>query len=181
MRSIISIIALGMMLAIISSLPAVAEMQEENGIISLWSKGAGWALQFPGKSYKLEVEKHKENGLSHYYAFHNSNLSLNVSFFIESVDKCTSSEECRKQYWQNPGPTVVDPQEVKFFDLNGFSVGEFLVPTFKGMKVDQMNMSAHHVREGFWVDMHISKVLYQPKDRATFVEFIKTIRLKMQG
>jgi hypothetical protein len=41
-----------------------------------------------------------------------------------------------------------------------------------------MNMSAHHVREGIWVDLHISKVLYQPKDRPTFNEFIKTIRFK---
>ena len=98
------------------SASAYAEMQEENGIISLWSKDAGWALQFPGKGYKLQVEKHKEDGLSHYYAFHNSTLSLNVSFFIEPVDECTSSEECRKQYWQNPGPAVVDPQGVNFFD-----------------------------------------------------------------
>lgn len=176
-----SIIILGLALVIVSSIPAVTEMQEENGMVSLWSKGAGWVLQLPGKGYKLQVEKHKEVGVSHYYAFHNSDFSLNVSFFIEPVDECTSSEERRKQYWQNPGPVVVDPQKVTFFDLNGFSVVEFVVPMFKGMKVDQMNMSAHHVREGFWVDTHISKVLYQPKDRATFIEFIKSIRFKTQG
>lgn len=136
-------------------------------------------LQFPEEGYKLKSEQHKADGLSHYYFFYNSTLDLNVSFFIEPVNKCTSSEECRGLYWQNPGPLVINPQGVHFFDLNGFSVVEFLVPMFKGMKVDQMNMSAHHVRDGFWVDLHISKVLYQPKDRTMFIDFISAISFKL--
>lgn len=173
-----SLTIIAILLTIVSSTPIFAEMQEENGMISLWSKGAGWVLQFPGEGYKLQIERHKEDGLSLYYFFVNSNLNLNVSFFIEPVSKCTSSEDCRRQYWKNPGPTIVNPQGVNFLDLNGFSIVEFLVPTFKEVKVDQMNMSAHHVREGFWVDLHISKVLYQSKDRVTFIEFIKAIRFK---
>jgi len=173
---LLSIIAI--LLAIIFPTPTFAEMKEEDGMISLWSKGAGWMLQFPGEGYQLKTERHEKDGLSHYYFFVNSNLNLNVSFFIEPMRKCTSSEECRTQYWKNPEPTRVNPQEVNFFELNGFLIVEFLVPTFKGIQVDQMNMSAHHVREGYWVDLHISKVLYQPKDRAMFLEFIKAIRFE---
>ena len=122
--------------------------------------------------------KGTRDGLSHYYFFVNSNLNLNVSFFIEPVSKCISSKDCRTLYWKNPDPTRLNPQGVNFFDLNGFSIVEFLVPKYGGKQVDQMNMSAHHVQERFWVDLHISKVLYQPKDRAMFLEFIKAIRFK---
>ncbi len=169
---------IGLLLVIIFPPPAFAEMKEEDGMISLWSKGAGWVLQFPGGGYKLQSERQKEDGLSHYYFFVNPTLNLNVSFFIEPVSKCTSSEDCRRQYWKNPDPTRVNPQEVNFFDLNGFSIVEFLVPKFKGIQVDQMNISAHYVREGYWVDLHISKVFYHPRDRDMFIEFIKAIRFK---
>jgi hypothetical protein len=167
-----------LMLAIILPHNAIPEMQEEKGTISLWSKGSTWVLQFPGEGYKLQLEKHNDDGLSHYCSFHNSTLSLNISFYIEPVNKCTSSEECRRMYWQNPGPAVANSQGVTFFDLNGFSIVEFIVPEFRGMKVNQINMSGHHVRDGYWVDMHISKVLYQPKDRAVFTDFIKSITFK---
>jgi len=169
---------LALVLATILPYNAIPEMLEEKGTISLWSQGSTWVLQFPGVGYKLTVERHKDDGLSHYYIFHNAALNLNVSFYIEPVSKCASSEECRRMYWENPGPAVANPQGVTFFDLNGFSIVEFTVPEFKGIKVNQFNMSGHHVRDGYWVDMHISKVLYQPKDRDVFIDFIKSITFK---
>jgi hypothetical protein len=167
-----------LVLAIILPCKAIPEMQEEKGTISLWSKGSTWVLQFPGEGYKLQLENHKDDGLSHYYSFHNAALNLNVSFYIEPVSKCTSSEECRRMYWENPGPAITNPQGVTFIDLNDFSIVEFIVPEFKGIKVNQINMTGHHVREGYWVDVHISKVFYQPGDRDVFIDFINSITFK---
>ena len=38
---------------------------------------------------------------------------------------------------------------------------EFFMPNFRGVPVKQQNVYAEIVRDNFWVDFHISKVMYE--------------------
>jgi hypothetical protein len=46
------------------------------------------------------------------------------------------------------------------------------------MPVKQQNMYAEFVVDGYWVDLHISKVLYEPKDHVLFEELVKSIKFE---
>ena len=39
-------------------------------------------------------------------------------------------------------------------------------------------MNAHYVRDGVWVDLHISKIGYREKDRDLFYNFIRTVKIE---
>jgi hypothetical protein len=165
-------------LFLFSSLPAFADLSQENGAFTLTSKAVKWGLQFPEGDFQLQMEKHSPDGQNHYYSFHSKKLQLNVSFTLETAEKCFCSKECRDLYLKVPNPGIVNPQKVNNFDLNEFAVVEFLVPEFKGVKVNQMNFSAHYVKDGYWVDMHLSKAQYQPGERSIFENFAKSVSIK---
>jgi hypothetical protein len=58
------------------------------------------------------------------------------------------------------------------------SVLELMVPKFRGMDVRQQNVYAEFVVDGFWVDMHISKVLYKPEEHQLFERIIKAVKFE---
>jgi len=68
--------------------------------------------------------------------------------------------------WKRPNPYVQDPRDVERFEENGFAVIRYIVPTVQGVKVNQLNWSAHAVRDGYWVDIHLSKADARSGDEA---------------
>jgi hypothetical protein len=49
------------------------------------------------------------------------------------------------------------------------------MPTAKGVPVRQQHMYAQFVVEGYWVDMHISKPLYEPREHELFTRLVKSV------
>jgi hypothetical protein len=59
-------------------------------------------------------------------------------------------------------------------EVGGVSVFEYLIPEYQGIPVRQQNMYAEFVQDGFWVDLHISKVQYDKKERKLFEALINS-------
>ena len=55
---------------------------------------------------------------------------------------------------------------------------KFQVPQLAGRTVEQMHFSGHLVRDGYWVDLHLSMMPYTPKDRQAFLDFVDAIRIE---
>jgi hypothetical protein len=165
-------------LFLFSSFPAFANLSQENGIFTITSKAVNWGLQFPEGDFRLKLERHSPDGLNHYYHFFSKKMELDASFTLETAERCFCSKECRDVYLKTPNPGIVNPQKVNHFDLNEFAVVEFLVPEFKGRKVNQMNFSAHYVKDGYWVDMHLSKFNYQPGQRGVLENFARSVSIR---
>lgn len=175
MRMIRLLVAFSSLLFVV---PAEAGLSQENGVITISSKAVKWGLQFPEGDFHLQMERHSPDGRNHFYEFLSKKLQLNASFTLETAAKCFCSKECRDIYLTAPNPGIGNPQKINHFDLNDFAVVEFLVPEFKGKKVNQMNFSAHYVKDGYWVDMHLSKVQYQPGERRLLENFAKSVSIQ---
>jgi hypothetical protein len=159
-----------------------ADMGIGNGNYRLSTKGAKWWVQFPVSDYELQNKRISIDGKSFYYMFSNKINGLNVSFFIEEANMCTNSEACRDMFWSNPGPMVVNPQYVKKYNLNNFAIVEYCLINlkFQGQNLDQMNISGHIVKGGYWIDMHISKVQLKDTDISLFHNFIDSISFQQR-
>lgn len=53
-----------------------------------------------------------------------------------------------------------------------------LIPSFQGVPRQQQNMYAEFVVDGFWVDRHISTVLYKAEEHAWFEQLVKAIKFE---
>ena len=163
---------------LVISVPVYADLSQENGVIAISSRAVNWGLQFPAGDLQLKMQRHSPDGNDHYYHLSSSKSGLDASFYIEPAQKCVSSKDCRDSYLKLPNPLIVNPQKINNFELNKFALVEFLVPEIKGMRVDQMNFSGHYVKDGYWVDMHLSKLNYQPGERNLFTNFVQSISWK---
>ena len=140
--------------------------------------GAPWTMTLPAGDFVLAQRQQKPDGSGAYFYLTSEQSHLNVSFYIEPVSRCKESKACRDMVKKQGNPAWEKPQNFISSQIGDVSYFEFLVPSFRGMPVKQQNMYAEFVVDGYWVDLHISKVLYEPKDHVLFEELVKSIKFE---
>jgi len=182
----ISILVSAIFLVYSVAVYAVSELPiaEDNEYL-LSADGASWFLQFAKADFELLQSKFRNEGRSRYFHFSDKS-GLNVSFFIEPASSCRTSVECRKMQHDKPSASMKAARYVKDYEINGFAVVEYFLekpgddliaqfPALKGKVINQGNINAHYVREGYWVDVHISKLNFSDADRLRFKKTIESL------
>ena len=139
---------------------------------------APWTMTLPAKDFEIAEQQVKPDGSGAYFFLTSEQSHLNVSFYLESASKCKNSKACRDMVRKLGNPAWGKPQNLISSELGDVSYFEFLVPSFQGQPVRQQNMYAEFVVDGFWVDLHISKVLYKPEDHSLFEQLVKAIKFE---
>ena len=136
---------------------------------------APWVLTVPGDGAKVVERKLKPGGNSGTFLLTNDGTGLTVSFSIEPAQKCLSSRECRDLVQKSGFPGLGRVEKVTPSEIGEVSVVECFVPEARGVTVNQHHLFAEFVVRGFWVDMHVSKVLSTPQDRERIERLVKAV------
>jgi hypothetical protein len=139
---------------------------------------APWRLTLPKDHLVVAQKQIKPDGRSGYFYMNDEKNKLDISFFIEPVKDCTDSKACRDMVWKLGNPSWENPQRVVQSEIGDVSYFEFFMPSFQGVPLKQQNMYAEFVKDGFWVDLHISKALYKPEEHELFERIIKSIKFE---
>ncbi|MBL8181128.1 MAG: DUF4019 domain-containing protein [Blastocatellia bacterium] len=143
--------------------------------VQLTTTKAPWSIQIRGNDLDITGVQAKPDEASAYFMMASGTSKLNVSVFIEPVDKCKTTEECRDYVLKVGNPSWGKFEQLAKGKLKDFSYFEFYRPEVKGMPVKMLDMYAQYVSDGYWVDVHISKTLYTKVDRALFEKVINSI------
>lgn len=135
-------------------------------------------MTLPAKDFEIAEREVKPDGSGAYFFLTSEQSHLNVSFYIEPASNCKDSKACRDMVWKLGNPAWEKPKNFVSSEIGDVSYFEFLVPSFRGQPVQQQNMYAEFVVDGFWVDLHISKVLYKPEDHSLFEQLVKAIKFE---
>ena len=158
--------------------PSGYSQQTERSSLRLTVPQAPWALLISGEELVLSREKIAPDGSRGYFMLVDEKTRMLASLYIEPVDKCKTSKECRDMVWKLGNPEWDNPQNVRLSEIGDISTLELLVPEFKRAPIRQQNMYAQFVRDGYWVDLHLSKVQYQDQDRDLFERMVKSVRFE---
>jgi Protein of unknown function (DUF4019) len=137
---------------------------------------APFMVMLDGKNLEMQDQQIKHDNKSGYFLLYNEKAKLTVSLFIEPAVKCKTSAECRDFVWKTGNPEwgkVVDVVQSKIRDVSYF---EFFRPTVQGQPLQMMDMYAEFVEDGYWIDLHLSKVQYKKEDHLFFENLVKSIR-----
>ena len=110
---------------------------------------APWTLILPQGGLTIEKQEIQPNGQAGYFDLSDQKTGINVSFYIEPISKCTTSRECRDMVWKLGNPGWENPQNLVLSEYGDISVFEFLVPSFKGVPVNQQNIYAEFASTDF--------------------------------
>lgn len=155
--------------------------KEKDAPITMTVPQAPWMLSLSGGKLTLDKQQIKPDGQQGYFLLIDKENGMIISLFIEPVVKCKTSPECRDMIWKAGNPAWKNLQNVELSELNGVSLVEFLLPEYQGKPIQQQNMYAEFVEDGYWVDLHLSKALYKPEDRIHFENLIRSVRFIRKG
>jgi hypothetical protein len=150
----------------------------DNKRIGITVPAAPWTITLPGDKLIVEEKQIKPDGRQGYFLISDNKNKVEISLFIEPAAECKNSKECRDMVWKLGNPSWENPQNVVLSEIEGISFFEFLIPSFRGKPVQQQNMYAEFVVDGYWVDLHISKVLYKLQDHEIFERLIKSVKFE---
>ena len=152
-----------------------ADIRKDGKDYALSTTDCPWELRFPRKNWKIGINELK--GAQSYMLFSNDSTKLTVSFWIERAAECDSSEACRELVWSTL-PKAGTPQGVAKFTRADFAIVRYDFPRLADLPISQLNYSGHLVRDGFWVDMHISAPLWTETEEKAMQSFVDTITIQ---
>lgn len=104
---------------------------------------------------------------------------LAISAFLQKVSFSASAEKCRDEWWPDTKKAVNiqrdDLQDTVVKD--GIARVEFIVPEFKGVKVQQKDMHAYLGSGNLCAQIHLSKAGFNPEDSKLFEEVLASVKL----
>jgi len=84
-------------------------------------------------------------------------------------------------YWRDRSPQLATAELLDCSERNGFAWREFTATLqAAGRTAAQHHLSRHLVRDGYWVDLHLSMMPYLPKDQQVFLDFLDSIRIEQK-
>lgn len=157
---------------------AFAAVSNEDKRLEFTVPAAPWTMTLRAADFVVAQRQVKPDGSAGYFSLTSEQSHLNVSFYIEPVSNCKDSKACRDMVLKGGNPAWEKPKNFISSQIGDVSCFEFLVPSFQGQPVQQQNMYAEFVVDGFWVDLHISKVSYKPEDHGLFEQVVKAIKFE---
>lgn len=157
--------------------PVTAQKPNENQV-EFTVPAAPWTLKLDGRNFTIRQQQIKPDGKYGYFLMSNDKDRITASLFIEPVEKCKTSEECRDMVYRLGNPAWGELQNVVQSKIGDISYFEFFRPTVQGQPVQMLDMYAEFVQDGFWVDLHISKVLYKKEDHVLFENLVKSAKFE---
>ncbi len=144
--------------------------------VDLTTIKAPWTMLILGKGLDITGVQAKPDEASAYFMMVNDAVHINVSVFIEPIDKCKTGEECRDRVLGLGNPAWGKYQDLAKGKINDVSYFEFYRPELQGKSLKMLDMYAEFVKDGYWVDLHISKVLYKKEDHKLFEDLVNAVR-----
>ena len=140
-----------------------------------------WSMSFPEEGLKQEQEKIRPDGKAIYYMFTNKSTGLNASIFIEPAVDFDDPVPYRDKYWEGQKQRYSNAKNIRKTENENYAVIEYLVPEFYGVKLDQQHMNAMFVEDGYWIDVHLSKVGFKSEEKKFFDDFLNSIKFERKS
>jgi hypothetical protein len=176
MRMPILAIVCSCLLAACASSPIIGNSVSvtNQGDFLIHSESSTSAIQMPASNFNLVYSNSADRGRYRYYIFGNPQNFI-ISFTIESALSCTTNTKCRDQHLVGLEKYVRVSRDFKRYEKDDAAIFEFFLPTFENVTVNQQNLFASFVKDGYGFYIHVSKMEFSQKDKELFDEIFESI------
>lgn len=158
---------------------AFAQSQKVNSTtINFTVPRAPWTVSISGGELILDDRQAKLAAERGYFVMGDTKNEMTISLFIEPVGKCKASKECRDFIWKSGNPMWKNLENITQSEIGEISYFEFFRKEVLGRELKMQDMYAEFVVDNYWVDLHISKVLYKPEDHTLFEQIVKSVKFE---
>jgi hypothetical protein len=103
---------------------------------------------------------------------------LDVTAFLQRVPFPASPESCRDAWWPDTKKAPVPHADLHETEVkDGIARVEFIIPEYQGIKLRQKDIHAYLGGGDLCAEIHLSKILFEPKDKKLFEDLLATAKL----
>jgi len=158
------------------AIPNFAQI-DENGVFTMSLPTINWAMQMDLKGFTLKGMELTPDGENQQMLAFNKEAGVTISAFLEKADHPGDAKECREYYWAKGKKSPIKKKDIKLSELNGVPVVEYRAVEYEGLKYNQKHINAYYSKDGYWIDIHISKMLAKEGDPAPFEPILNSVKL----
>ena len=153
--------------------PAKEQIKE---VIILSLPNLNWGLEIDAPGFAIEKKQVSKNGDKTSFQANNDAAGLTMSAFLEKAPNTGTSKDCRDYYFSKLKESPAVESDVKMSEIGEMAIAEYVIKELKGIKLNQKHLNAYLAKNGYWIDVHISKADFEPQDQALFDTILKGIR-----
>jgi tetratricopeptide (TPR) repeat protein len=145
-----------------------------SGRLSLPAKDWGVVLNLPG--FAVKIVETKPDG-RRYLVAENETTNVVVSLTLEQVKSGAPASSCRESLEKKTKNAPLKIQDARFSRAGDADVMQYVVPEFRGQRINQESMFVCQFYDNTYVDMHVSKVNYVTADEPLFADVLKSVHI----
>lgn len=136
-----------------------------------------WALEIDCPTFEIQKGDFNPDGPSWRLMAKDQRTEVIMSIFVEPAAGDGDYKACRDYYWPLVESSPVIEENIIFSERGEMAIVEYIIKRFRGLKINQKNFNVYMARDGFWIDIHLSKLYYRESDQRQFEKVLDGIRI----
>ena len=142
-----------------------------DGGVVLSISDVAWELELPSGEYETTIRDDRRR----YYVLHDRSTSLNISLILHPARG--DSRSCRDRDQRRLERNFPNRKGVTQGQIDRIHTLEYMDSGSMGF-LRMQHFWAHLVRDGHWIQVHLSMTNYEPKHRKRFVRFVRGLKFR---
>jgi hypothetical protein len=130
------------------------------------------------EGFKIERAIYSKDSSAFQLSAFNKKSGTTLSIFIEKAEQEGDKLACRDFYWSKAEKSPLAKENLKTYQTENAAIVEHDTKEFNGMKVNYHSLNAYLASGNYWVDVHVSKMGYEEKDKDGFEKLVKSAELR---
>ncbi|HTR48722.1 MAG TPA: tetratricopeptide repeat protein [Verrucomicrobiae bacterium] len=163
------------------SLCAIAQEPKTTQNIRVSFPGKNWDIQVDSPGFKVETDGQKPDGRQYLFATNSATgvaLSVTLEESKQGADSATCPDYLRKRI---ASLSNLGMRDVEYSQVASMPVVQYFLPTYQGLPVRQKNVVACSAKEDVYIDIHLSKSLFEPSDEPLLMDVLNRIHVTDRG
>ena len=174
MKSLIVFLSI---LIIFLTCPASISAQQPGPALTLTLPELEWAFEINAPNFHVEKSTIAPLGDATYILARNKITNVILSVFLEKTSGNGTSKECRDYYWNGNKKSPLRKDQIKMYDFGEMAIVEYIIPEYLGVKVNQKNLNACLARDGYRIDIHLSKISSNTGEEGLLQNILGTVKI----
>jgi len=145
----------------------------------VWLPGKPWALELDGAGFTTRSNEIQPDG-RRYFQAENIKTRAIVSVYLEALKAPAQPGECKhtleEKMKRNSALASGALRGVIYRESSEMQILEFTLPELDGVPTSQKNIFGCLIKDGTFVDIHISKVFFKAADQPLFDALLQSVR-----
>lgn len=135
-----------------------------------------WKIEFNLDGWKALGTRSSEDGSAKRFDAEIKPQGFRLTIMMVTAQSEGSSADLRELASKTLKKSPVKKDDFKFAEYGEIPTIEYLIKEFQGIKLNQKHQNAYIVRDGVWIDIHLSKVRFKTGDEKRFFAILDSLK-----